>query len=124
MFLKGCKQRDNMNKSKIPMSIFNYFRGQYQSWILNNLDKGKMYFVTAIICDDLNPFNGSLMHKVWSLIALSVNCYINDEFLMGRKSIIAAFKLSDEYFIEEAIFDYYTCYKERIDNEILNTLIH
>ena len=120
LFLKGCEQRVKMKKSKIPMSIFNHFRGQYEARILKDYDNAKMCFVISIVCNDYNPYNGSLMNKVVSLIELSEICCINNELLIGRKSINAASKLCDGYIEKSMQFhnDDYSQRKRKIKIEI------
>ena len=85
-YLKGCRHLQ-MIQDQVPPQI-EYIQGQYESCIMKNYDKAKTHYVISIVGEV------TLVHRIVALFALGLNCMRNGEYLIGKRSVNAAFRLS------------------------------
>eukprot|EP01084_Bolivina_argentea_P098930 177850_1 len=96
-----------------------YIRGQYERIINKDYDRAKEYFVSEIICQRPHMIqNYHMIDRVVGLIGLSKSCHQNEEYIMSKKSLNAAYKLCGKYFMSGFVQMDYNRYTKSLKRTI------
>ena len=96
-------------------SQFWYCTAQIESRIYKQYHKANIYYTFAIVkCS----YHESLLSRIVSLIGLSDNCYLNREYLIGKRVLFAAYTICHGYFFDNFVFKQYPSSKMKFIQKI------